>query len=387
MQLILKWSAMFLFVILLILHVMYSVYERVREPFNVPLKQAPAGGDYLAPIKTLFTSSTADQNYINTFKDYFARFDVSDLLPETDRETEKYTVLTNAVNNPQFLFFVSKPGPSFCKDVNAPFIVQKHIVRMLNEEAGDLPTDVCVIQIDIKKLKKQAMIDFLTFLSPGTKVDPTKVSKRDLSFAYLFGESLTSLTLQFSNAWSIPTGFISGHDKGFNKYAGAFISYIGYKTRPAPPDAQSFITLNNNVLPMDVQAIGNISVNGLSYYNTTEALNINSTNDGIFLAGNTDTTTVTVSIANPATVYGFYLRSWTGEWHRPLYFKVTGNGTTYMFGVREVASRTGHQHLGIYVPLKPQYQSFLDMALQSAVPINNLLLSTSTVTSANSLKP
>ena len=181
----------------------------------------------------------------------------------------------------------------------------------------------------------------------------------------IFGDA-TSFTYMANNRWTHASGAVTGWGN-IDENRNHFISYINLTTSSETGYINTQESTNGN-------GITGISATQYSSYTVSEAIVYGSTNQGIWMSSNTNTSVVTATMSSGwGTNRGIQVRSWTGGYHKCVLVKVTANSITRYFAPKNITKSSSAQGGYVFYPLNDTFTSFTDSRLTSLGTTDNEL--------------
>jgi hypothetical protein len=194
------------------------------------------------------------------------------------------------------------------------------------------------------------------------------------AFSALFNtNSITSMNISTANAWTIPYNYFSNHQSCYSLNAGAFWSYIS-TSDTSPIGANGWVTEASVPSSNQTSTFNSISATETLGYNVPQGIIWSTPADGVWMSSNSDTSIITVTSSNSATVAShkyLIVRGYGSNYsyHNAVVIKVVANGITRYFSLQDMTLRsspTNTVYVGYYAPLNSSFTSFLDSRLTGA---------------------
>ena len=176
--------------------------------------------------------------------------------------------------------------------------------------------------------------------------------------AGIFGDA-TSFTYMANNRWTHGSGAVTGWGN-IEENRNHFISYINLTTSSETGYINTQESTNGNGIT------GISATQSSASYTVSEAIVYSSTNQGIWMSGNTNTSVVTATMSGGwGTNRGIQVRSWTGGYHKCVLVKVTANSITRYFAPKNITKSSSAYGGYVFYPLNDTFTSFTDSRLTS----------------------
>lgn len=166
---VIKWSLMFIFIVLLITHITFFLLQSY-ESFNTETVGVAVDisndTDYISIITDNLLPS--DANYKDFFFQKFQKFIINDLLPGSGEGKQ----IVDASKDKSFMLLKLNDAQVVCDTLRAPFIVQAFKVKLVSRD-DIIPDDACVLQFYVGKtdstrmITRDNLITFLNLLNPS----------------------------------------------------------------------------------------------------------------------------------------------------------------------------------------------------------------------------
>ena len=175
--------------------------------------------------------------------------------------------------------------------------------------------------------------------------------------AGIFGDA-TSITYMANNRWTHSANAVTGWGN-IQQNKNHFISYINLTTSSETGYINTQESTNGN-------GITGISATQTGGYTVSEAIVYSSTNQGIWMSSNTNTSVVTATMSGGwGTNRGIQIRNWTNGYHKCVLVKVTANSITRYFAPKNITKSSSTQGGYVFYPLNETFTSFTDSRLTS----------------------
>ena len=197
------------------------------------------------------------------------------------------------------------------------------------------------------------------------------------AFSAIFG-SATSFTIQTANAWAVPYNTYTTYSSAYGANANAFWSYMTTVTQGLTQNDTSGWYTNSSIPGgQQTSTLSSPSVDGntgsYNSYNIPDSINFSTTVNGIWMAGNTDSATISVNISsgnfNNAKYFLYRGYGSSYSYHNPYVIRITANGISRLFATQSLAGRsspTSVVYCAYFAPLNSSFTSFADSRLTSA---------------------
>jgi len=182
----------------------------------------------------------------------------------------------------------------------------------------------------------------------------------------IFG-SASSFTYMASNLWTHSSSALSGWG-AIAENANHFISYINLTTS----SETGYINVQEATNGSGITGIS--ATLAQSNYAVSGAIVYSSTNQGIWMANQTNSSVVTATMSGGwGTNRGIQIRSWSGGYHKCVLVKVRANNITRYFAPKNIAKSSSAMGGYVFYPLNDTFTSFSDSRLTSLGSSDNIL--------------
>ncbi len=174
----------------------------------------------------------------------------------------------------------------------------------------------------------------------------------------IFGDA-SSFTYMANNRWTHSNNAVTGWGN-IQQNKNHFISYINLTTSSEAGYINTQESTNGNGIT------GISATQSSSSYTVSGAIVYSSTNQGIWMSSNTNTSVVTATMSGGwGTNRGIQIRSWAGGYHKCVLVKVTANSITRYFAPKNITKSSSANGGYVFYPLNDTFTSFTDSRLTS----------------------